>query len=264
MYTFRNKLFLVVMLFGVWTHASAQVVDIPDTNFRNALLRESFVDSNHDKVIQVAEAEAIESLLLDDDIYAINFKGLEAFKNLKKFATRFYFKEVFDFGQNKLLEELTLSNYGGMTELKAAENPNLLSIVVIDGSQLETIDVRNSQYLSRLITIDCHNLSKIYVYNKELAVKLTKLGTYSSTIPIDAYEAPNTVLGMEESKVIRASQIVQKGTQIELGIGVIHDVRGNIVTTITGPHTFSFDHFPVGLYFFKTAKGSIHKLVFVE
>jgi hypothetical protein len=246
------------------THGKAQVIDIPDTNFLNYLIFKG-VDTNLDGKIQKLEAEMVENISLSNDNIIVDFKGLEAFNNLKTFTTLAFFKAPYDFSQNKLLEQLQLFNYGGMTELKVGDNPNLLSLMVFNAYQLQTIDVRSSPDLARLVAVESYNIIKVYVFDKEKAQRLGKIGLYSADIPLDVYEAPNVTLGIEEEmENYGSSQIIQKGTQIELGKGVIYDVRGNIVMTIDEPNMFTFNQFSVGLYFFKTAKGQSHKLVLAE
>ncbi|MBK8442578.1 MAG: hypothetical protein IPL35_03800 [Sphingobacteriales bacterium] len=57
---------IFIFLAICYTHfATAQIVNIPDPNFKNALLNHSpIIDTNNDGEIQVAEAEAVDSLYL--------------------------------------------------------------------------------------------------------------------------------------------------------------------------------------------------------
>ena len=60
--------------------AQAQTVNIPDNNFRNALLQ-SGIDTNGDNLIQLTEAQVVDSLFLaDKSIFSLT--GIKEFENL--------------------------------------------------------------------------------------------------------------------------------------------------------------------------------------
>ncbi len=64
--------------------ASAQIVNIPDPNFKIALLNYTPpIDTNEDGEIQVSEAEAVIYLLRLDNKGINDLTGIEAFVNLR-------------------------------------------------------------------------------------------------------------------------------------------------------------------------------------
>ncbi|MCG2418401.1 hypothetical protein K8089_05145 [Aequorivita sp. F47161] len=80
------KHLLLTLIFLSSFFASAQIVNIPDANFKNALLNHNpVIDTNGDGEIQVSEAEVVTQLgylteLRDKGIE--NLTGIEAFINL--------------------------------------------------------------------------------------------------------------------------------------------------------------------------------------
>jgi hypothetical protein len=62
----------------------AQIVHIPDANFKAALVGNSSINTNGDDEIQVSEAEAYDGTIDVDDQGIADMTGLEAFVNLTR------------------------------------------------------------------------------------------------------------------------------------------------------------------------------------
>jgi len=78
------KHFYLLVLTVFTVHISqAQIVTIPDANFKNALLNHTFpvIDTNADGEIQVSEAEAVESIQVDGQNIS-SLEGIQAFTNM--------------------------------------------------------------------------------------------------------------------------------------------------------------------------------------
>ncbi len=76
-----------ILLFGLFAgtlgFVKAQNVNIPDVNFKNALLNHNpVIDTNGDEQIQVSEAEAFTGLLRADNRAIADLTGIEAFVNI--------------------------------------------------------------------------------------------------------------------------------------------------------------------------------------
>jgi len=169
----------------------AQIVDIPDPNFKNALVNtfcvdtdgdgigDHFADTNGDGEIQVSEAEAIDNLLLFNQNIS-SLVGIEAFINLVDLDCGVNNLTTLDLSQNNILEKLNcdtnqLSNvnitqnlllkylYCGMNnlqELDVSNNSSLIELVCY-GNELQSIDVSSNSALTyfqifanQLTTID--------------------------------------------------------------------------------------------------------------
>ncbi|MEQ8339349.1 MAG: hypothetical protein RIA62_18450, partial [Cyclobacteriaceae bacterium] len=151
-----EKLFLLLTTI-VSLEGFAQVVTIPDANFKAALLAHSpIVDTNDDGEIQVSEAEAFTGSL---NLYSkgiTDMTGIETFINLTSLNV----------GWNTTLPSLDVTQNTELTSLYA------------DKCDLSSIDVSNntklySLYLSQnsLTSIDLSNLSNLhnlFIYTNDL------------------------------------------------------------------------------------------------
>ncbi|MEQ9219471.1 MAG: Ig-like domain-containing protein [Cyclobacteriaceae bacterium] len=151
-----KKLFLLLTTI-VSLEGFAQVVTIPDANFKAALLAHSpIVDTNDDGEIQVSEAEAFTGSL---NLYSkgiTDMTGIETFINLTSLNV----------GWNTTLPSLDVTQNTELTSLYA------------DKCDLSSIDVSNntklySLYLSQnsLTSIDLSNLSNLhnlFIYTNDL------------------------------------------------------------------------------------------------
>ena len=72
--------FLTICLSCLTLYAQAQIVTIPDSLFKNALIATG-VDTNTDSIIQTSEAEAITRLSVNSKNIS-DLTGIEAFTNL--------------------------------------------------------------------------------------------------------------------------------------------------------------------------------------
>ena len=74
--------FYTLLFFLTCTFLNAQIVNIPDPNFKNALIDEG-VDTNNDGEIQVSEAEAVLNLNVNDRNIS-SLEGIQSFINLEE------------------------------------------------------------------------------------------------------------------------------------------------------------------------------------
>ena len=112
----------------------AEVVTIPDANFKAALLADTDINTNDDDEIQVTEAEATGDMDVSGHNIA-DLTGIEAFTDLN-------FLNVSD----NDLTELDLSNNTELNEIFAANNQ--LSTLALPVAYVISLDVRNNQLSS--------------------------------------------------------------------------------------------------------------------
>ena len=141
---------LLLLLFLTTGFASAQIVNIPDANFKAELIAAG-VDTNMDGEIQETEALATTTMSLDSPI--TDLTGIEAFLNLETF------------------QSIDIQT----TSLDFTNNINLLEIEVLDSSisPITAIDISSCITLEELIlsgtsitTLDCNfntNLTALYI-----------------------------------------------------------------------------------------------------
>lgn len=154
---------LVLFIVGVsFQMSTAQIINFPDLNFKNALLELPInydsngtifpmIDSNNDDQITQAEAQLVQKLSLS---YAElnNLSGLQFFTNLKSFESLFFNGSSFNFPSLINLENLTLSNavtgQSNLVNIKLSSNINLKTVSCFTSAA--TINVNNLSQLTNL------------------------------------------------------------------------------------------------------------------
>lgn len=147
----KNLLLLFGLLAGI--SAMAQNVNIPDPNFKNALLTHSpVIDTNSDGEIQTAEAQSFTGTIniMNKNIY--NLTGIEAFVNMKELWVSNNHLSSLNTNQNTALETLYCNN-NLLTGLNVNNNPNL-AFLDCSNNQLTTLDITHNLNLSYLA---CHS-----------------------------------------------------------------------------------------------------------
>ncbi|MEH6764883.1 MAG: T9SS type A sorting domain-containing protein [Aequorivita antarctica] len=128
--------------------ASAQIVNIPDANFKNALLNyDPPIDTNGDGEIQFSEAEVVIELSLYDKNIA-DLTGIEAFTNVSWLACSTNLLTEIDVSQNQNLTYLNAS-YNLLTALDITNNPQITDLNCAK-NQLTILDTSQNLNLQRL------------------------------------------------------------------------------------------------------------------
>jgi Leucine-rich repeat (LRR) protein len=179
--------------------ASGQIVNIPDANFKNALLNYNPpIDTNGDGEIQVSEAEAV-VVILDVSFNNISdLTGIESFINIERLICNSNNLTDLDISQNSNLKYLYCNhnslvnldvsqnlllrwmdcNENQLTTLNLTQNVNL-EIVKASHNQLTNIELSNNNINLNDLEIDNNqlttlnlsqlpNLEYLYCYNNEL------------------------------------------------------------------------------------------------
>ena len=148
----KNLYTLLFILFVV-TFSNAQIVNIPDVNFKNALLYgdvadlngngsiDGDVDTNNDGQIQVSEAETVYRLYINDfDISSL--VGIESFTQM--FVLECHSNNIteLDFSQNLELRDLNC-RYNSLTSLNVTQNSEL-DFLFCDYNELTELDVSHN------------------------------------------------------------------------------------------------------------------------
>ena len=140
--------FYTLLFFLTCTFLNAQIVNIPDPNFKNALIDEG-VDTNNDGEIQVSEAEAVLNLNVNDRNIS-SLEGIQSFINLEELHCSSNQLSTLDMSLNINLKRLTCI-FNELSNLNVTQNLNLIYLWCQD-NQLSDLDV--SQNLS-LETLKC-------------------------------------------------------------------------------------------------------------
>ncbi|MBK8600745.1 MAG: T9SS type A sorting domain-containing protein [Flavobacterium sp.] len=174
----KKIVLLLLLCTGI---TKAQNVNIPDTNFKNALLSADItneiaysngvavkIDTNEDGEIQEQEAQAIDSLDVSPDIFFVPFDiadltGIQSFTNLK----------VLNCGGN-LLTSLDVSSLTLLEKLLASQN-QINSLNISGLTALTEIDLFNNEVSSINLTGFVNLINLNFGGNNLTAIDLTGL-----------------------------------------------------------------------------------------
>ncbi|QAA82077.1 hypothetical protein EI546_10250 [Aequorivita sp. H23M31] len=129
----KSSLFLLFLIF--FLSAESQIVNIPDANFKNALVNENVVDIdgngsgdadadlNNDGEIQISEALAVLRLIVENRNIA-SLVGIEEFLNLQKLRCEKNQIQSLEITNLTQLEQLTCED-NQLSALDITQNSNL-------------------------------------------------------------------------------------------------------------------------------------------
>ena len=130
-----KRILLVIHIFICALHSQSQTINIPDRNFKIALINtlsadlngdgnyDSDVDTNNDNEIQVSEAEAV--LKLDVGLFQISsLEGIEYFKNIETLYCDYNKLTNINISKNTKLKFLDCT-YNQLKDLNITKNLNL-------------------------------------------------------------------------------------------------------------------------------------------
>lgn len=133
--------------------ACAQIVNIPDVNFKNALLNYNPpIDTNGDGEIQFSEAGVVINLGGIADRNISDLTGIEAFVNVELLNLFRNSLTVLDISQNINLSQLSCGD-NNLTNLDVSQNINLLHLN-FGFNNISSIDVSSN---INLISLECYN-----------------------------------------------------------------------------------------------------------
>ncbi len=182
-----NKAFLLASLF-LCTFVNAQIADIPDINFRNALKNSLCVDTNGDQIgdadadtnndgqIQVSEIMDIISLNVNSK-YINSLSGIAGFSNLQHLYCESNFLTSLDLQGLTSLRSLSCDNNFSMTSLNIEGLVNLREL----SCRSNNIGALNLQGMINLRNLNC-NGNNISALNVQGLVKLLNLNCGSNSI----------------------------------------------------------------------------------
>jgi len=154
-----KNIYFIIVLFTLPQVLQSQTVNIPDTNFKNALINtlcvdtsgdgvyDSDADTNDDNEIQVREAEAILRLKVSSQ-GIVSLEGVGSFINLVDLYCDFNELVTLDISLNTKLEILNCL-VNNLTSLDISKNESL-STLYCGFNQLTTLDISNNPSLLNL------------------------------------------------------------------------------------------------------------------
>lgn len=161
-----KKYYLLFLFLGLLSNA--QIVNIPDTNFKAALLNyEPTIDTNNNGEIEVSEALNVTQLnIYNPSIFSM--VGIQAFTNLQSLECIGIYQ----------LTSLDVSSLTNLQTLNAGYCYNLASINTSGLINLQTLNLQNCDHL---ITIDTSQLINLNSLNCSFCLQLTSLDLSNNT-----------------------------------------------------------------------------------
>jgi len=224
----KNLYIIIILLIS--TIAQAQIVDIPDANFKNALVNENVVDTdgdgsadspvdlNGDGEIQVSEAEVVTILKLPWNYGIVSLEGIQSFINLEYLKCTDNDINSLDLTQNINLTRL-YCNYNNLDALDLSLNTNLLRLFC-GNNNLTELDVTQNTLLdefscihNNISTLDLtQNLSLYFIDCGDNNITSLDLSTNSNLDGIFCYDNPLVDLNIKNGNNTNISQLHAYGT----------------------------------------------------
>lgn len=183
-----KKIYLFVLIL-VFSAFQAQIVNIPDANFKSYLLSgnttnnqiayntagaATIIDTNGNGQIEVSEAQAITRLNLKNNTLITNISGIESFINVFKIDI-YGLTNLQNFNLNSLpllkfvyltnLQQITSLNFNGSTLLNTLEiySCNAISNLTINSNTLQNLKLTNGGNYGQLDLTNCSILNDVYI-----------------------------------------------------------------------------------------------------
>lgn len=157
---FCKILFSFFLLTLFLSSVNAQVVNLPDPGFKQALIKKK-VDVNNDGEIQVAEAQKVTKLYLDEGAIS-SMEGIKSFKNLEEFGTyKTKIRQVDLQGMTSLKRLYLVGSDIETLDITGCVNLEHLSLI---GNRLKDIDITPFKKLTEL-SLNYNQLTRIEINN---------------------------------------------------------------------------------------------------
>jgi hypothetical protein len=133
-----KHIYLTLLMF-VTAVAGAQIVSIPDANFKARLVWNGY-DTNTDNEIQVSEAQAVTGTVNLNQSFFTDMTGIEAFTNIEAVYCE----------QNSNITAISLANMPNIKSLHIGENLNLQTLQLTNMSGLDTLKCNSDKLMGAL------------------------------------------------------------------------------------------------------------------
>ena len=186
---------LLILLLVVSGITEAQIIDVPDANFKSALLtptdvvhdidgNDIILDVNEDGEIQESEALAVEWLSISD-FNITSLEGIEYFTNLRRLDCANNDIAMIDLTALVNLEFINCSACP-ITELDFSAAPNLTDFKANNCTSLTYINIKNGTILASPELVEINNATALaYVCMDESEVEV--LASYFPTLNANTY-----------------------------------------------------------------------------
>lgn len=166
---YTMKLILIILVSFFSSTLLSQIINVPDTNFKKALIEHgksitgykiSIIDTNNDGEIQLNEAVSYNGAIKIVKKEIRNLKGIELFKNIIQLDCMSNIITSIDLSKNKKLQYISCYD-NKIVSLNISENTELISLAC-HGNLIENIDISNNLKLEEL-SFSFNKITKIDV-----------------------------------------------------------------------------------------------------
>ncbi|MFN8326636.1 MAG: T9SS type A sorting domain-containing protein [Flavobacteriaceae bacterium] len=182
----KNLFFFLLFLTGI---TNAQIVNIPDANFKAALIAYG-VDANNDGQIQVSEAQAMNTLQFTNPTFT-DATGLESFINLQQFNINNSLLTSLDLSPLTQLQSITCNGNSQLTNINLNGLTNLTSLTFQTNTIINSIDLSNLTSLYILNCVENSQLSSVDLTGTNNISQLTC--SYNNLISMDVSNSSNLI-----------------------------------------------------------------------
>jgi len=228
-----KKIIVLIIIVCNYSVNYAQIVDIPDANFKFTLVNypcvdtngdgfgDSDADTNNDGEIQVSEAENVQGLYFTNNNIE-SFEGIQSFTNLLVLFFSCDSIINFDLTQNILLETLTFAG-DNVSSINLSQNINLLELQINSNTQITELDLTNNP---QLLILNC-GYNPITTIDISQNINLTSLACYNTVITeIDLSGNPNLEYVFLKDNQLTSLDITNNPNLIEV------DCHNNQITSL--------------------------------
>lgn len=230
--TITKKLFFI--LFFLTGIANAQIVNIPDANFKAKLLEADVtnniagnlkIDTNDNGEIEVSEAVLITMLNLSNSSIS-NLTGIQDFINLQSL-----------FCQNNSLSSLDVSGMLSLVDLTCFNNV-LSNLVISNNPALNSIDCHSNQ----LTTLDFANTNNVLTYIDCSLNSIVSFNVPNTITILEILANDNQIVDLDLSKIrLNTSLAVFTGNPIQtINAKNNFNENSNFISFFFGSNTLQF------------------------
>lgn len=202
------KIIFIFLATFVSFAVSAQIVNIPDANFKAYLVSNPLINTNGDSEIQLSEANNFTGEINCNNRNIANIIGIESFVKIKKLncSNNFYIQSC-DISKNTLLETFICSSTQ-ISDINISKNTNLIhldlsknSITDLDitkNSSLKILDISGNSFTSSTFDISKHTLLESFICNYNISI--TNIDVSKNTNLIDLDLSSTSITNIDISK----------------------------------------------------------------
>ncbi len=233
----RNQLFIPFCCLLCSINAWGQNVNIPDANFKAALVADPAINTNVDSEIQVTEASAYAGTINVNNQGISDLTGIEAFTGITQLIVQSNDLTSVDLSANTALTYLELG-FNQLSSLDVSNN-TALTYLSLSGNQLTTLDI-SANTLLETFTCNQNNLTSLDV---SANTALTYLSCTNNQL---------TGLDVSNNTALTTLQIYDNGTIATLDVSANTaltnlSASGNALTSIDVSNNTALTNLNVGL-----------------